>query len=76
MDLPSGRRILINDMKPAGSSYGNEIPSPTAFVRNVERDVGVNWDNMEMNNVISPQGTIIVKQPNEKVYHMDDTEYM
>tara|TARA_Y100000593_G_scaffold68448_1_gene125812 strand:+ start:5251 stop:5721 length:471 start_codon:yes stop_codon:yes gene_type:complete len=75
MDLPSGRRVLINDMKPKGSSYGNDVPVPTAFARNVERNKGVDWNSMEMDNVISPQDTVIVKQPNEKVYYFDKETY-
>lgn len=75
MDLPSGRRILINDTKPPGSTYGNETVAPMAFCRNVERNVGVNWEDMEMENMLSPKDTVIVKQPNEKVYYFDKETY-
>ena len=46
-----------------------------AFCRNVERNVGVNWEDMEMENMLSPKDTVIVKQPNEKVYYFDKETY-
>ena len=75
MDLPSGRRILINDAKPPGSSYGNVVTVPMAFCRNVERNVGVNWDDMSMDNMLTPKETIISSQPNESVYYFNKEHY-
>ena len=74
MDLPSGRRILINDCKPKSENYGNVAVSPMAFSRNVERDVGVNWDGLDMDNLISPPDTVIVAQKNETV--IDSREHI
>ena len=39
-----------------------------AFSRNVKRNVGVAWDRMNMDNLISPPDTIIRAQGNEVVY--------
>lgn len=75
MDLPSGRRMLINDTKPPGSSYGNVITVPMAFCRNVERNVGVNWNDMQMDNMLTPKDTVISKQPNESVYLFEKEHY-
>ena len=75
MDLPSGRRILINDAKPPGSSYGNIVTVPMVFCRNVERDVGVNWDDMSMDNMLTPKETFISSQPNERIYYYEKEHY-